>query len=111
MRRVFGIGLLTVLILSLACLVPSEAHAARVFFGIGVPLGVAPGPWWWAPPYYYPYAPPPVVVQSPPVYEQAPPPEPAYWYYCSNPQGYYPYVSQCPSGWMRVVPPSAPPSR
>lgn len=26
-----------------------------------------------------------------------------YWYYCKNPSGYYPYVKQCPSGWMKVV--------
>jgi len=53
----------------------------------------------------------PVVVQQPTVYmQQAPqavPAQPAYWYYCQDPQGYYPYVNQCPRGWMRVVP--APP--
>ena len=25
-----------------------------------------------------------------------------YWYYCSNPAGYYPYVSQCSSSWQTV---------
>jgi hypothetical protein len=25
-------------------------------------------------------------------------------YYCENPQGYYPYVQQCASGWQRVSP-------
>ncbi|MEA5113136.1 MAG: OmpA family protein [Geobacteraceae bacterium] len=67
--------------------------------------GVWFGPGWWSPyypyyPYYlhYPYYPaPPVVV-----------PRPSYWYYCRDPEGYYPYVKQCPTGWMRVVP-SAPP--
>ena len=26
------------------------------------------------------------------------------WYYCSNPDGYYPYVKLCASGWQRVPP-------
>ena len=29
-----------------------------------------------------------------------------YWYYCTDPQGYYPYVRECPQGWMQVVPSS-----
>ena len=51
---------------------------------------------------------PPVVAESaPPVYQQAPA---QYWYYCQSPPGYYPYVGQCPGGWMQVAPqPSAPP--
>jgi len=92
-----------------------------VFFSTGVFIG--PGywwgsPYWWGAPYpyypYYPYyygAPPTVVQQAPQVYVQ---PEaqaqPSYWYYCQNPQGYYPYVQQCPGGWMTVVPPTAPPA-
>ena len=24
------------------------------------------------------------------------------WYYCSNPAGYYPYVTQCKTGWLPV---------
>lgn len=60
------------------------------------------------PPYYYPYSPPVVVVPaSPPTYiersqpeEQAPPAND--WFYCSKPEGYYPYVRQCPGGWQRV---------
>ena len=27
-----------------------------------------------------------------------------YWYYCSNPDGYYPYVKQCANGWQKVPP-------
>jgi hypothetical protein len=57
---------------------------ARVFIG---------DPFWWEPPIAY----------SPPVYVQPAPT--AYWYYCQNPQGYYPYVQQCPAGWMTVIPP------
>jgi hypothetical protein len=62
-------------------------------------------------PFGVPYAYPPVVVAAPPVvvqpapqvYVQPPPPQP-YWYYCDNPQGYYPYVPQCPGGWRQVLP-------
>jgi hypothetical protein len=27
-----------------------------------------------------------------------------YWYYCTNPDGYYPYIKQCGSGWQKVAP-------
>jgi hypothetical protein len=75
---------------------------------------------YWGPsfgwPYYYPsypyYASPPVVVAppSPPVYIERTDPAPSeenYWHYCENPQGYYPYVKECPGGWTPV--PSTPP--
>jgi hypothetical protein len=42
-------------------------------------------------------APPPVVY-----IEREPPPE--YWYYCREPQGYYPQVGECPGGWVKVAP-------
>ena len=82
---------------------------ARVFIG---PI------WWgprfrWGPPYPY-YASPPVIVQQAPrvyIQQEPQPPQQAYWYYCPNPQGYYPYIQACPPGWMTVVPPSAPPGR
>ncbi len=87
-------------------------HGGRVGFRggvfIGVPLWWGLGPWWGAP---YPVytAPPTVVEQAPPVYVQPEPQPPQYWYYCQNPQGYYPYIQQCPGGWMTVVPPAVPP--
>ena len=66
---------------------------------------------------YYPYYPPEIVTVpvEPPVYiEREAPSRPAqqlspgYWYYCNDPEGYYPYVKECPSGWLQVnpVPPS-----
>ena len=64
---------------------------------------VVPGFWWapgWWAPGYPPYAAPPANGQP----ETQPQ---SYWYYCQNPQGYYPYVQQCPEGWQTVVP--APP--
>ena len=27
-----------------------------------------------------------------------------YWYYCTNPQGYYPYVQECIGTWHAVPP-------
>jgi hypothetical protein len=37
------------------------------------------------------------------------PPQAQYWAYCRNPQGYYPYVSECSEGWLPVTPTSSPP--
>jgi hypothetical protein len=105
-------------------------YGPRVWWGAGYGWpGYAWGPRpWWGPgwygypayPYtYYPYAyPPAVVVQpSPQTYIQQPPPAaggtaPAqnYWYYCAESRGYYPYVRECPEGWMTVVPPASSPS-
>lgn len=87
-----------------------------------VGFGVFLGPGWWGPypypfPYYpsYPYAPyyspPAVIIQQPPEISVQPAPQaeaPSYWYYCKDPQGYYPTVTRCPKGWMRVVPPTNP---
>lgn len=91
----------------------------RVMFGIN--LGIPLGPWYY-PPYYYPY--PPVVAvpvypnvmavqPSPQVYIEkgvepsaGPAPSSNYWYYCPNPQGYYPYVQECQTGWLTVLPQS-----
>jgi hypothetical protein len=76
----------------------------------------------YAPRYYYPpvystYSPyyysAPVVVApaAPPVYieqssaQAAPQSLPAnYWYYCQDPQGYYPYVRNCNLNWQQVAP-------
>ncbi|MBI5922412.1 MAG: hypothetical protein HY847_12325 [Betaproteobacteria bacterium] len=59
---------------------------------------------------------PPAVVYSsqPTIFLQPVPASSAYstdatqwWYHCAQPAGYYPYVTQCPSGWTRV--PARPP--
>lgn len=73
------------------------------------------------PAYGYPaYAYPPAVLtapSSPPTYiergapdQTAEPAQSAYWYYCRDANGYYPYVKQCPGGWERVAP-QPPPAR
>ena len=79
----------------------------RVFFGgffgfpyYAYPYRYYPYPYYY--PYYYPYRPYPRAYAQPPVYTE--PGEDSYWYYCQDPQGYYPYVESCPGGWTRVVP-------
>jgi hypothetical protein len=115
MKKVAIVGLaLTILVLGSA--LPSDAwrgHGGHFRGGvfIGAPLWWGPGWWgpgWWGPGYYGP----PAVVEreSPQVYLQ-PESQPSYWYYCQNPQGYYPYIQQCPGGWLQVVPQQAPPAR
>ena len=58
---------------------------------------------------YYSYPPTVVVPVTPPVYIQQEQVRPVrqqtnYWHYCQNPEGYYPYVKNCPGGWLQVVP-------
>lgn len=90
--------------------------------GYGYALGGAfvGGPWFWGLydtwPFYddYYFAPDAMVPNITPAYiEQrapgaSPQPADAFWYYCDNPAGYYPYVQNCPAGWQRVRP-QAPP--
>ncbi len=71
------------------------------FFGLGVGVLVT-APFSYAPAYPYP-------VYAYPSYPLPPVQPPVYWYYCQNPAGYYPYVSQCPGGWLTVVPPASAP--
>ena len=76
--------------------------------------GVWLGPYWdpyWYPGYYpyypYPYEPVPVATEPQTYIEQ---PGPSYWYYCEAGKAYYPYVRECPGGWLTVVPPATPES-
>ncbi|MES2740978.1 MAG: hypothetical protein V4754_08490 [Pseudomonadota bacterium] len=79
----------------------------HVGLAIGVPLfGYGFGPGWYDDPWYrYRYA-APVVVQpaAPTVYIERS--VPGQWYFCSDPQGYYPYVKQCTTAWRTVDPQS-----
>ncbi len=104
MRKSMVIALAMAALL-MASAMPALAHGfrGRVWIGPGW------GPWWGYPyPYYV--APPVVVQQQPEVYVAPGQQEaPSYWYFCQNPKGYYPYVKQCPGGWLKVVPtPPAP---
>ena len=78
------------------------------------PYGYAPG--YGASPYGYGYPPVVTVPSAPPIYMpqqpkimQTQPVEPPaqatnYWHYCRKPEGYYPYIRNCPDGWLRVAP-------
>src|SRR5512139_348622 len=101
-----------------------EWHNGDAHLGVGVVINpfwydawYYPRPYYYSP--YYPYYPyydspyyyPPVVTvpATPPVYIEReegslPGEASAYWYYCANPQGYYPQVEQCPGGWQAVAP-------
>lgn len=97
-------------------------HGGHWHGGVGVVIG-APLFWpgWYGPPYYDPYyypgyyySPPLVVDASPPVYVERSAPAPSAsptWSYCSNPQGYYPYVKDCNVPWRTVDPASVPAPR
>jgi hypothetical protein len=123
MRKVICIVciVLATMALLLASPLPGQAGGPRFHGGIWIGPGPGwwgPGPWWgppayWGSPYPY-YATPPVIVQqqSPAYIQPAPQPEESnYWYYCQDTQTYYPYVKQCPSAWMKVVPSPASPGR
>lgn len=73
------------------------------FHGGGFRTRVFIGGTFFAPyyPYYDPYYnyPPAQYIEPYP-----PPPPQSYWYYCPDSRAYYPYVQQCPSGWLPVAP-------
>lgn len=77
----------------------------RVYPSLSWSFGYGYGPFW--SPYYPPrvYVPvqPPIYIEQAPVAPAAPAAE-NYWYYCSNPQGYYPYVQQCSVDWQLIPP-------
>lgn len=93
-------------------------HGSLSFgFYAGYPYGY---PFYGSPYYSYPYYynPPAVIAVQPPppvtYIEQVPQPvvqehPGGYWYYCTNPEGYFPYVRECNSGWQQVdpIPPSS----
>jgi hypothetical protein len=127
-RTLFGAALL---IAASAVSLPAFAYHGHHGYGGRVGIYIGPpvfglgyyGPYgypYYAPPYYGPspyYYPPAVISPAPQTYiEQGAAPAPsqaqAYWYYCTESQGYYPYVQQCPAGWQKVAPqPPAPAPR
>ena len=99
---------------ALSSLTPAAQARDHVHWSIGIGLPVYgygwDGGWYggWGPGWGgWSYA-PPIVVQEPPQrieYQNVPlgPAPPAYWYYCSNPAGYYPQIATCPGGWAQVL--------
>jgi hypothetical protein len=86
-----------------------------IFIGPTFGFGFYDPFWWpaWSYPWSYPWAYPYPVAT---VAQYAPPAGYAgygvasqqYWYRCGNPEGYYPYVHNCNTGWEQV--PVAPPN-
>lgn len=113
--KTISISIVTIALVLVSCFSAFAGHFRGGFRG-----GPVWGPWWYGPSInFYPYyTEQPIIVQEPEVYVQpsipqsAPQSGPAeyYWYYCKNPQGYYPYVKACPDGWMKVVPSPPQPS-
>lgn len=104
----FGLIFLTILFIITGLMVEGvQAHwrgpyhggwrGPGIFFRFPVVVGLPLFPFG-----YYPR--PPVVVRQPQVFVQPTQENTDYWYYCENPKGYYPYVKNCPYGWMKVVP-------
>ena len=60
-----------------------------------VPMGVVVEP--------SPFVEPAPLESTPPV-PQAAPQQPGFWYYCTDPAGYYPYVTTCSRPWVAVQP-------
>ena len=67
---------------------------------------VVSGVWFYYPAPVYPYPNPyvPSGFAAPPPPAGSAQPATQYWYYCPAANGYYPYISECPSGWQQVLP-------
>jgi hypothetical protein len=98
-------------------------HGSRIGFSFGFPAFSYWGYYPYAYSYPYPYgyydgyssyddAAPQAYIQRDSGDAIAPSAAPAqrnqYSYYCTDPAGYYPQIANCPSGWLTVVPNSAP---
>lgn len=92
-----------------------HGHRGHHGHGSSYRIWIGPGwrPGWWGSAYpcyrYYSYYQPPVVIPGQPQLPEPSQEQETYWYYCEDPQGYYPYVKSCPGGWMKVVPEPIPP--
>ena len=119
MKKIICIAL-AAMALILAGSTNGEARRGHGHHGGHFSVGVFAGPGWgpgWGWPYYpsYPYYPyysgPPVVVQQEPetyIQRDSQDEEQIYWYFCKDPEGYYPYVKNCPKGWLKVMPDTTP---
>ena len=83
---------------------PHSHHHHRHWRSPGIVVAPAFGAYYYAPGYFYS----PPLVETPPVVATPPAVHPSngdgYWYFCPDSRAYYPYVLECPSQWMRVVP-------
>lgn len=80
-------------------------HGHRWHGSYGFYMDLTPA--FWYPWYYHPYpyyGGSTIIVQQPVQYVSREDNSGNYWYYCHNPKGYYPYVSQCNAQWVKVRP-------
>lgn len=80
-------------------------HGHRWHGSYGFYMDLTPA--FWYPWYYHPYpyyGGATIIVQQPVQYVSREDNSRNYWYYCHNPKGYYPYVSQCNAQWVKVRP-------
>ncbi len=124
-KTLFIIFTLTFLVFAMSGLAPvyANGHGGHGHISGGIWIGPGwwgpwwGGPWWgWGPGYPYPYyqSSPVVIQQQSPIYEDEAPQQEQqqyYWYFCPRAKNYYPYVKQCPEGWMKVVPPPQTPPK
>lgn len=79
---------------------PGRAGGFRGGVVVGFPGAFWYGPYWGYPyPYYDPYY---FYYYPEAAYPAAPYPPMAFWYYCPDPRGYYPYVAACKKPWQEV---------
>ncbi|MEI8236950.1 MAG: hypothetical protein WCG11_07255 [Methylococcaceae bacterium] len=76
-------------------------------------IGLYVNPYLYGYPYYnYPYnTSQTIIFPSSPTYveqntitEDSPEHPAGYWYYCTSPEGYYPYIKECSTDWQKVNP-------
>jgi hypothetical protein len=92
-------------LVALGAVSSAAAGYYRVDYWYGPGYAFPYGPPVYGPPVYAPpvYAAAPVYVAPPPVYVAPRGPAPAQsWYYCDDPQGYYPNVPSCNGPWRQV---------
>lgn len=72
----------------------------RSFTSVGFMFDMTPG---YSPYYIYPSL---IAVELVPVtyIQRNTTPANQYWYYCTQPQGYYPYIKECKENWLKVIP-------
>jgi len=85
-----------------------HGHGHFRFYYAGHPYIVLAGPIYVAPYYTYPYVSTPYYPASFYAPDDTSVDSGYFLYYCPSPQGYYPDVTDCPSGWWQTVPDDGP---
>lgn len=81
---------------------PYRRFGVNYVYGGGYPVGVVSAPIVSSPTLLAPVT--PTYIQQNAAPRPAPVQRNTYWYYCRNPEGYYPQVKQCSGEWIKVLP-------